>query len=66
MLTDVPGYVAVGLWFVFQLISAFGVIGEGPQSGGGVAFMAHIGGFIAGVALVKIFGLGHRAPRRAL
>ena len=53
MLTTVPAYVAVGLWFVFQLISAFGVIGQGPQSGGGVAFMAHIGGFIAGAALTK-------------
>ena len=58
MLTDVPGYVAVGLWFVFQLISAFGVIGRGPQAGGGVAFMAHIGGFVAGVVLVKIFMVG--------
>ena len=58
MLTEVPAYVAVGLWFVFQLISAFGVIGQGPQSGGGVAFMAHIGGFIAGVVLVKVFGIG--------
>jgi membrane associated rhomboid family serine protease len=58
MLTTVPAYVAVGLWFVFQLISAFGVIGQGPQSGGGVAFMAHIGGFIAGAALVKVFGAG--------
>ena len=58
MLTEVPAYVAVGLWFVFQLISAFGVIGQGPQSGGGVAFMAHIGGFIAGVALVKRFSAG--------
>ena len=57
-LTEVPAYVAVGLWFVFQLISAFGVIGQGPQSGGGVAFMAHIGGFIAGVVLVKFFALG--------
>ena len=57
MLTDVPGYVAVGLWFVFQLISAFGVIGRGPQAGGGVAFMAHIGGFLAGVALVKLFAV---------
>ena len=63
MLTDVPGYVAVGLWFVFQLISAFGVIGQGPQSGGGVAFMAHIGGFVAGVLLVKLFAVG--APVRA-
>ena len=65
MLTDVPGYVAVGLWFVFQLISAFGVIGQGPQSGGGVAFMAHIGGFIAGVVLVKLFAFGStQAVRR--
>jgi membrane associated rhomboid family serine protease len=58
MLTTVPAVVAIGLWFVFQLISAFGVIGGGPQSGGGVAFMAHIGGFIAGLVLVKIFGIG--------
>jgi membrane associated rhomboid family serine protease len=58
MLTDVPGYVAVGLWFVFQLISAFGMIGQGPNAGGGVAFMAHIGGFVAGVVLVKLFAAG--------
>ena len=62
-MTEVPAYVAVGLWFVFQLISAFGVIGAGPQSGGGVAFMAHIGGFVAGVALVKVFGTGATKPR---
>jgi membrane associated rhomboid family serine protease len=65
MLTTVPAYVAVGLWFVFQLISAFGVIGQGPQSGGGVAFMAHIGGFIAGAALVKLFAVGAPRPARA-
>jgi len=64
MLTDVPGYMAVGLWFVFQLINAFGVIGRGPQAGGGVAFMAHIGGFIAGVVLVKLFAAGKRADMR--
>ena len=62
MLTTVPGYVAVGLWFIFQLISAFGVIGQGPQSTGGVAFMAHIGGFVAGVVLVKAFAVGSRRP----
>src|SRR6187431_332129 len=64
MLTDVPAYVAVGMWFALQLISAFGVIGQGPQSGGGVAFMAHIGGFIAGVVLVKLFAVGSRPPAR--
>jgi membrane associated rhomboid family serine protease len=58
VITTVPAIVAIGLWFVFQLISAFGVIGAGPQSGGGVAFMAHIGGFIAGLVLVKVFGIG--------
>jgi membrane associated rhomboid family serine protease len=61
-ITEVPAYVAVGLWFVFQLISAFGVIGQGPQSTGGVAFMAHIGGFIAGAVLVKVFAVGARRP----
>jgi membrane associated rhomboid family serine protease len=64
MITDVPAFVAVGLWFFFQLVSAFGVIGQGPQAGGGVAFMAHIGGFIAGVVLVKLFALGRAAPPR--
>jgi membrane associated rhomboid family serine protease len=63
MLTEVPGYVAVGLWFVFQLISAFGMIGQGAQAGGGVAFMAHIGGFISGVVLVRLFGVGVRVRR---
>jgi membrane associated rhomboid family serine protease len=64
MLTTVPGYVAVGLWFVFQLISAVGVIGQGAEAGGGVAFMAHIGGFIAGVVLVKLFTVGVQPPAR--
>ena len=64
MLTTVPGYVAVGLWFVFQLISAFGVISQGPQSSGGVAFMAHIGGFVAGAVLVKVFAIGSAPPAR--
>ncbi|MGI9165438.1 MAG: rhomboid family intramembrane serine protease [Pyrinomonadaceae bacterium] len=61
MITTVPAIVAIGLWFVLQLISAFGVIGAGPQSGGGVAFMAHIGGFIAGFALVRVFTIGRPA-----
>jgi membrane associated rhomboid family serine protease len=64
MVTDIPAYGAVGLWFVFQLISALGIIGMGPQAGGGVAFMAHIGGFIAGVVLVKLFAVGVKAPAR--
>ena len=56
-LTDVPAYVAVGIWFGFQLISGLGVLGGGSQQGG-VAYAAHVGGFVAGVALVKVFTFG--------
>ena len=52
IVTQVPGFVAVGLWFVFQIISSLGMLG-GMQSG--VAYGAHIGGFVAGAALAKPF-----------
>ena len=58
ILTTVPAIVAIGLWFVLQLIEAFGTLGAGLQSGGGVAFMAHIGGFISGLILIKVFAIG--------
>jgi membrane associated rhomboid family serine protease len=57
MLTEVPAFVALGLWFAFQLISGLGVLGSGSQEGG-VAYGAHIGGFIAGLLLVKLFVAG--------
>lgn len=53
-LTDVPAYVAIGIWFAFQLISGLGMLGGGSQQGG-VAYAAHIGGFIAGLVLIKFF-----------
>ena len=56
-LTDVPAYVAIGIWFAFQLISGLGLLGGGSQQGG-VAYAAHIGGFIAGLVLVKVFTIG--------
>jgi membrane associated rhomboid family serine protease len=58
MLTSVPAIVAIGMWFVLQLVQAYGVISAGPNSGGGVAFMAHVGGFVAGLILVKLFAAG--------
>lgn len=56
-LTAVPAYVAIGIWFLFQLISGLGMLGGGSQTGG-VAYAAHIGGFIAGVVLIKFFDRG--------
>jgi membrane associated rhomboid family serine protease len=60
VITTVPAYVALGLWFLFQFISGIGVLGAGSQEGG-VAYAAHIGGFIAGLLLVKIFAIGRAA-----
>jgi membrane associated rhomboid family serine protease len=57
MLTQVPSYVAIGMWFVFQIVSGLGLFGGGSQ-GGGVAYMAHIGGFVCGFLLVRFFAIG--------
>jgi membrane associated rhomboid family serine protease len=59
MITRVPAYVAIGMWFLFQVISSLGAFGEGSQTGG-VAYAAHIGGFIAGLVLVRLFAVGRR------
>ena len=58
-ITTVPAFVALGIWIVFQVISQLGVLG-GDQGGGGVAYAAHIGGFIAGLVLIKLFDIGVR------
>ncbi|MDT7689168.1 MAG: hypothetical protein QOE46_1927 [Acidobacteriota bacterium] len=58
--TTVPAYVALGLWFLFQFVSGIGILGRGAQEGG-VAYAAHIGGFIAGLLLVKVFTIGRGA-----
>jgi membrane associated rhomboid family serine protease len=61
----VSALVAIGLWFLFQLISGIGMLGQGSQ-GGGVAYAAHIGGFIAGLVLIKLFVAGRTTRRAAL
>jgi len=50
----VPALIVIGLWFIIQLFSGIGSISTAADTGG-VAFMAHIGGFIAGFLLTFIF-----------
>lgn len=50
----VPAFVTVGIWFLFQIINGLGALG-GDEAAGGVAYAAHIGGFIAGLLLVRRF-----------
>ena len=55
---SVPALIVVGLWFVFQIINGMGTLGG--QEGGGIAYAAHIGGFIAGFILVRLFAIKNR------
>jgi membrane associated rhomboid family serine protease len=58
-IASVPAIVVLGFWIVIQLFSQIGSIAE-TSDGGGVAYMAHIGGFAAGFLLVKLFTAGRR------
>src|SRR5687768_10724005 len=55
-LTTVPAFVALGIWIGYQILVGYLT----PSGTGGVAYAAHIGGFIAGVALIKVFAIGRR------
>lgn len=55
---DIPAVVFLGLWFIFQLLAWLGILGGGA----GVAFGAHVGGFVAGYLLVRRFVSRRRGP----
>jgi Uncharacterized membrane protein (homolog of Drosophila rhomboid) len=55
---SVPAFLAIGLWFLFQVSNGLGALG-GEQAGG-VAYAAHIGGFLAGLLLVNRFRKRHK------
>ena len=61
--TEMPAWVAIGMWFLFQLVAGMGMLGSGSQAGG-VAYAAHVGGFIAGLILVKVFAAGRTSRAR--
>jgi rhomboid family protein len=56
---DMPAFIVLGLWIVLQVVSQISIVGGQT---GGVAYMAHIGGFVAGVALIFLFGARRAAP----
>jgi membrane associated rhomboid family serine protease len=65
-LLEVPALVVLGYWFVLQLVSGFGALGA-QTAQGGVAFFAHIGGFVLGVVVgVFLRATGYGAGRRGL
>ena len=61
---SVPAVVVLGLWIAFQFVNGYGAIARTEQTTGGVAYGAHIGGFVAGVVLafaLRSRGLHERA-----
>jgi membrane associated rhomboid family serine protease len=57
---EIPAVIVLGLWFVLQLFSGLGSLANMDRSMGGVAFWAHIAGFITGMGLIFVF----RRPER--
>jgi len=62
---ELPAAIVLWLWFIIQLFSGAASLGA-RYAGGGVAYWAHIGGFLAGIALMKLLGpVSMRGARRA-
>jgi membrane associated rhomboid family serine protease len=57
-IVNMPAFMVLGLWILLQVFSQISVV---EDQAGGVAYMAHIGGFVAGIALIFLFG-GNRVP----
>jgi membrane associated rhomboid family serine protease len=57
---EIPALVLLGFWFLMQLFSAGAIAATASTGGGGVAFMAHVAGFLTGVIGVFLF----RQPQR--
>jgi len=58
---ELPAFLFLGFWFLFQLWDG-GFALLHPEAGGGVAFFAHIGGFVFGMATVYLFSVGRPLP----
>jgi len=58
-LVPMSAFVVIGLWFVLQLFSGIASITAATQAGG-VAYMAHVGGFVSGLVLAYVFRGGNR------
>ena len=62
---EVPAFLMLLYWFFIQIVSGIGSIGYSQVSGGGVAWFAHIGGFVAGLALIWLLPTRQRFSARS-
>ena len=55
-----PAFVVLGIWFAGQLLSSLAA----PAVGGGIAFRAHLGGFVAGLVLIRLLAIQRPTRKR--
>jgi membrane associated rhomboid family serine protease len=60
----VPAFIVIGFWFVLQIGNGVASLGTSAANAGGVAWFAHIGGFVAGLVLAAPAAIAHWAGRR--
>jgi membrane associated rhomboid family serine protease len=61
----VPAVLMLGLWILLQFVNGFGSVANTPETGG-VAYLAHIGGFAAGMVLAPLFSAGRKVSGRTI
>ncbi len=59
----VPAWIMIGLWFVQNLLAGYATIADAASPGGGVAWFAHIGGFLFGMLVALLAGRRPHRPR---
>jgi membrane associated rhomboid family serine protease len=59
---EIPAIIMLGLWFAQQAFFAAAELSDPLGGGGGVAYWAHIGGFVFGLAAIKLFATRRRPP----
>jgi membrane associated rhomboid family serine protease len=66
-LVEIPALILLGIWFILQFLPAVGQVAT-PEvgGGGGVAYFAHVGGFLFGLAAIKLFATRRSEPEPRL
>jgi membrane associated rhomboid family serine protease len=65
-LVEIPALILLSIWFILQFLPAVGEVATDVSGEGGVAYFAHVGGFIFGLAAIKLFAGRRRDPEPPL
>jgi membrane associated rhomboid family serine protease len=65
-LVEIPALILLSIWFVLQFLPALGEVAVDVGGSGGIAYFAHVGGFLFGLAAIKLFATRRREPEPRL